>query len=127
SSDGMLQLFEVLRKLENRKLGRPDPYMRTHPLSADRIMNLRGHNEQSSIPAGTVPASFKPMHDRMLAKLKGFLEAPTQVLNEYPVEDQSAKARYARTVALYRQPDLPKALVEIDSLLAEFPTDPFYH
>jgi predicted Zn-dependent protease len=35
--------------------------------------------------------------------------------------------RYARAVAYYRLPNLPKSLGLVDGLIAEFPTDPYFH
>ena len=35
--------------------------------------------------------------------------------------------RYARAVAYYRQPDLPKALGLVDGLIAEYPQDPYFY
>ena len=35
--------------------------------------------------------------------------------------------RYARAVAYYRQPDLPKALGLIDGLIKDYPEDPYFY
>ena len=34
--------------------------------------------------------------------------------------------RYARAIAYYRIPDLPKALALVDGLIAELPKDPYF-
>ena len=127
SSEGMLRLFEKLRLNENRQYGKPDPYVMTHPLSTDRITHIRGHVMQSKIPVGQVPKSFLTLHARMLAKLRGFLQPPAQTFQQYPLKDNSVPARYARAVAYYKIPDVPKALAEIDSLIKESPRDAFFH
>src|SRR5262249_22582364 len=44
----------------------------------------------------------------------------------YPTTDQSKPARYARAMAFFRQPDMPKAMAEINSLLAEEPDNPYF-
>src|SRR3546814_11975836 len=67
------------------------------------------------------------LHDRMRAKLIGFLHPMNQVLQSYPESDTSLPARYARAIAYYRVPDIEKALAEIDALLREKPGDPYFH
>lgn len=127
SSEGMLRLFEKLRLNENRQYGKPDPYVMTHPLSTDRITHIRSHVMQSKIPVKQVPKQFLALHARMLAKLRGFLQDPKLTFQQYPAKDTSVPARYARAVAYYKIPDLPKALTEIDSLIKQSPRDPFFH
>ncbi len=63
---------------------------------------------------------------RMKAKLVGYLN-PSGALKIYPVSDNSVAARYARAFAYHRRSNLKRALDEIDSLLAEFPDDGFFH
>jgi len=127
SASGMLRMLELLRQDENRSFGTPDPYTRTHPLGIERISHIRDHVLQSSIPQDALPAGFAARHARMLAKLNGFINPPDQTLSLYPPGDTSIPARYARAIAYYRIPDLPKALAEIDSLIKEKPRDPFFH
>lgn len=127
SAHGMLRMFEKLRMNENRRYGRPDPYVMTHPLSTDRITNIRNHVMRSSIPKDQLPANTMERYNRMVAKLRGFLQEPSQTLNYYKAKDQSIPARYARSVAYFRQADLKNALKEIDSLIAQSPNDAYFH
>lgn len=128
SSKGMLDMFEILRKLEYRKGGSDiDPYMRTHPLSKERIMHIRNHVEQSPVPADAIPASFSELHQRMLGKLEGFLHDPQRVIDRYPSDQTSVRARYARAVAYHRMIDHAKAIAEVDALLATAPNDPYFN
>jgi len=127
SAEGML---EFLRKLSGQELlisaGR-DPYLRTHPLTSERVDAIAKHVESSPHTDADPPEIYKERHDRMLAKLKGFLRPTGRVLAEYPESDDSIAARYARAVAYYRIPDLDRALAEINSLIADKPDDPFFH
>lgn len=128
SASGMLEMFEILRKQEYRKLGADsDPYTRTHPLSKERIMHMRNHIAASSIPPGTVPASYRVLQERMLGKLEGFLDEPPRVLSRYPASDESVRARYARAVAHHRLAEWPQAMAEMDALLTASPDDPYFH
>jgi len=126
SASGLLDLMEKLRTRETIYKGHIDAYAMTHPLSKERIAHIRGHLLGSKIPEKQVPNALIPMHQRMVAKLKGFLEAPDVTLNRYPQTDQSVFARYARAIAYHRQAATTPALKEIDSLLAEAPNDPYY-
>lgn len=126
SAAGMLHMMEILRQDENRSYGTPDPYTRTHPMNIDRITHIRNHVMASRINESTVPEGFNERHTRMIAKLEGFMNSPEQTLNKYPVTDKSIPARYARAIAYYKIPELPKALLEIDSLIKERPKDPFF-
>lgn len=128
SANGMQELFEILRKQEYRKVGGDaDPYTRTHPLSKERITHIRNHVKSSGIPVGQVPAGYKALHERMLGKLEGFLDAPDRVMTRYPESDTSVRARYARAVAHHREIETAEALAEMDALLASAPQDPYFH
>jgi predicted Zn-dependent protease len=124
---GMLHMMEILRQDENRSYGTPDPYTRTHPLNIDRITHIRNHVMQSPLKEDAIPKGFAERHARMIAKLSGFMNPPDQTLMTWPVTDKSIPARYARAVAYYKMPDLKKSLAEIDSLIKEKPSDPFFH
>ena len=62
----------------------------------------------------------------MQAKLIGFLEPLARVYQKYPTSDKSEAARYARAIASMQSSDLSGTLTEIDSLLDEFPENPYY-
>lgn len=127
SAAGMLKVMEMLRQNENRSYGTPDPYTRTHPLSVERISHIRDHVMQGKTKENSAPASFTERHARMLAKLIGFLQPLDETLSTYPESDTSVPAHYARAIGYYRKADFPKALQEIDVLLKQKPSDPFFH
>jgi predicted Zn-dependent protease len=127
SASGMLKLFEKLLRNENMHMGAVDPYVLTHPLSSERIANVRSHLMQSDLPETAIPKEFIPMHERMLAKLHGFLEDPKQTFRRYPESDTSVPARMARAIALHKQSDTARALAEMDALIRLNPKDPFFH
>jgi len=127
SSNGMLKMFELLKRNERKQFGTLDPYMITHPLTNDRIDFVRNHIEKSKIPLNQYPKSYDILHQRMVAKLYGFLQTPERTLQKYPVSDKSIPARLARTVAYYKIPDIERSMMEINSLIEESPSDPFFH
>ncbi|WP_245978266.1 M48 family metalloprotease [Allostella humosa] len=127
SARGMLEFFEILERQELLAAIRQDPYMRSHPLTRERMDAVRAHVQRSKYKDAVDPPELLLRHARMLAKLRGFLQSPSETLRQYPQSDQSMPARYARAIAYYRIPDLKRALPEIDRLLADFPADPFFH
>ncbi len=127
SASGLVTFMEKLSGQELLSTARQDPYLRTHPLTSNRISALKAHVAQSPHSDTPPDADFERQHERVVAKLRGFLEAPAVVLRRYPESDTSVPARYARTVAHFRKGDLERALSEIDALIAEYPDDPYFH
>jgi predicted Zn-dependent protease len=127
SPEGLMNFMESLSGQEVLLTNNQDPYLRTHPLTQDRIDFLRQAMRESPYANKPVDPELIRLHNRMRAKLIGFLEPMNQVLRQYPLSDTSLPARYARAIAYYRVPDIDKALAEIDALLAEQPDDPYFH
>jgi len=127
SAKGLLEFFEVLGDQELLITTRQDPYVRTHPLTRDRVNFIRDYVSRSPYSASPSRPEFAEMHRRMRAKLFAFLEAPSRTLLRYKENDQAIEARYARAIAYYRKPDMDKALPLIDGLIAERPNDPYFY
>jgi predicted Zn-dependent protease len=127
STRGLLEFMEILGEQELLAASRQSPYARTHPLARDRVSAMRAHVERSKYSDVQPPADWAERHARMRAKLTGYLEPIGRVLQRYKESDNSLASRYARAIAYYRRPDLPKALALVDSLIAERPNDPYFH
>ena len=127
SPRGMLEVTQFLRNQEALLATNQDPYLRTHPLTQDRVAFLERSLATSPYADAVDSPDVIARHQRMRAKLIGFLERPDQVLRTYPESDTSVPARYARAIAHFRRPDLDRALPLIDGLIAEQPKDPFFH
>jgi predicted Zn-dependent protease len=127
SPRGVLEFMRILSGQEILLAANQDPYLRSHPLTQDRIAFMERAVADS--PYGNTPArpEFIVMQARIQAKLIGFLRSTRDVFRAYPETDRSLPARYARTIALYRAADLGQALPMIDQLIAEHPVDPFFH
>ena len=126
SAKGLLEFFEILSGQEMLSQARQSPYMRTHPLTRERIDAVRASIQTSRYANAVPPVEFDRMHRRIKAKLFGFIEQPARTFQTYKESDNSEAARYARAVAYYRVPDMTRALPLIDGLIAEFPADPYY-
>ena len=127
SGRGLVSFLEVLGGQEALQAARQDPYVRTHPVTAERIAALSATVEKSQFrDVKDKPENIERLA-RVQAKLFGFLESPGATLQKYPPADTSLPARYARAVAWYRQVDLGRAVPEINGLIAERPNDPYFH
>ena len=126
SSRGLLQFFQILQGEELLSGARQDPYLRTHPLTSQRIEYVRNHVEHSRFSdAPDSPANIQVLK-RIKVKLGAFTAPPSSTLAAYPESDQSVLARYARAIAYYRLPKLDKALPTIDGLIRDYPSDPYF-
>ena len=126
SARGLLKFFEILQSNELLTGERQESWVRTHPLTQQRVQYIRDHVQQarcSNTPDS--PASIELLR-RIKAKLHAFLDDPSKTLSTYPSSDHSPIARYARAIAYYRMPKLDLALPEIDGLIRDFPNDPYY-
>jgi predicted Zn-dependent protease len=126
SSTGLIEFLDILGDQENLVVERQDPYVRTHPVSVERIQVLREQVRMS--PFANQPDSPDDIRrlQRIQAKLLGYIGGLEETLKKYPVSDLSSVARYARAFAYYRQGNLPRMMSELDPLIAGEPNDPFY-
>jgi predicted Zn-dependent protease len=127
SSRGFEQFMEIIQHKEVLSSIQQDPYLRTHPLTTERIEFLRNHVSHSRFSDAPTPPEFERLHRRMRAKLAAFMDPPGQTLNGWSPRDTSLDARYARAIALYRVPDLAAAVPVVDSLIRDYPKDPYFH
>ena len=127
SARGMLETFYKLEDQELLVLERQDPYLRSHPLTRDRIRFVQNFIESSEYSTTVSGEDELKAHSRMVAKLYAFLNSPGKTFRTYRTTDTSVPARYARAIAYHHVPDIEAAIHEIDALLREFPDDPWFH
>jgi predicted Zn-dependent protease len=127
SGMGMVHVFERMANEAAMLVKNPEAYASDHPADRERVANLQELAEAS--PYRDVPDSPQAIHAFQMVKAKviGYLLPVRDVLYRYPLTDTSAPARYARAMVYMRQPDLPKALAEINSLIKEEPNNPFFY
>lgn len=123
-------LRDFMKKLEGQELlisSNSNPYVRTHPLTRERIDAIEAHIARTENTGGGVDPEIAERFQRLQAKLYGYLNPPVRTLRQYKPGDDSIPARYARAFAYLQKPDVAKALDLADSLLADRPDDPFFH
>ncbi len=123
-ADGLLGFFEILEQKRLLSGVQPTPYLQTHPLTRDRITFVERHADGSG--AASLGPAARERHDRMVAKLEGFLEPPGRVRERYADRDDIA-GRYARAIATFRLDDVAGALRAVDELIAAEPDNPYFH
>lgn len=126
SGRGLVSFFENFRSQEVFSDARRYPYFRSHPLSSDRIENLRRFvAEQPNYENRDSPERMA-QHALVLAKIHAFMDNPGTSLRDYPETDVSLPARYARAIAWYRDGQTDRALAAVDALLTEQPENPYF-
>lgn len=122
----MVDVLEIFRGQELLSVGRQDPYVRTHPLTRDRIRAVEGYAVAYK-SRGTAHPEADYWFARAKGKLGAFLKNPGYTLRRVPRGDTSDIALMRRAIAYHRIPDAAKAIAEIDRLAAMRPGDPFVH
>ena len=122
---GLYEFFKIL-ETQNLRINREGPeYLRTHPLTRDRINFLGASVEASPYRGQTLPPEQHVAHARAVAKLDGFLGEPMDVLARR--SSDSFEDRYARAVALFRRGDTDRSLEMVEALMVDEPDDPHLH
>jgi len=121
---GMVETLDIFVGQENLVAGRQDPYVRSHPLTRDRMRSVAtmamAHDDLSSDP------NMVYWHARVIGKLSAFQRAPSWTLGR--IDDSlSEDIKHMRTaIAQGREGKLTSAIKSIDRALALRPADPFY-
>jgi predicted Zn-dependent protease len=125
SARGLMEFLDILADQELLAASRQDPYVRTHPISRERVEFVRNFVARSRFGNAAGPPELDELHRRMRAKLQGYLD-PRRALVVYKESDNSVESRYGRAIAYSRRPDYARALRLIDDLLREHPNDPYF-
>lgn len=126
SPKGLLETFQRFNQEAMFKTAGMDPYLVSHPFPTERIANLEVTAKKSPYWDKKDPPALQARHDLMRAKLFGFTARPDEVARRYPISDNSLAARYARSIAAYRNKQLANALTGIDGLIREQPNNPYF-
>ena len=103
-----------------------DPFAVDHPVGQERVDDLQTKVDASPFKDVKDSPAVTHTFEMVQAKLAGFALPVNTALARYPVTDTSEPARYARAMIYLRQPQLTKALSEINSLIAEEPNNPYF-
>jgi len=119
SMQGFTNIMKSLRRLERLNDESDGGYLRTHPMTQNRVRDLDRFT--SNAPQVKHDISF----ERIKAKLIGFMEKPADVLAHY--RGNTFVDKYARAIALYQKHELDKSFKILDELIKESPHDPYLY
>ncbi len=125
TTKGMVSFMQKLQDEELLPPSQQSEYVRTHPLTRDRVEALEAARARHGSD-GKTPAAWADQHARMNAKFIGFIH-PERVSWTYDDRDRSIPADYARAIAAYRQNNIDQALSRMDGLIAREPDNPFFY
>lgn len=127
SAKGMLTTFERFQNDQIFLSQRVDPYVLSHPMATERIALLSNLAKKSPYYDAKDSPALQARHDMMRAKLIGFTQSPDSVSRAYGRADNSLPARYAKAISSYRFGSIPDAIRQIDGLIAEQPSNPYFY
>jgi len=125
SPKGLMSFMDKLKNQELLPASKQQEYVRTHPLTRNRISALEFGLENSPYIDNEYPETWDDDYKRIKAKLLGFLH-PERVSWVYDDKDKSVYAQYARAIAAYQNDKIDKALELMDWLIKEEPDNPFF-
>ena len=124
SPSGMLNFMKKIQKQNTIQGIEETSYFRTHPVTSERIAFLEKATSDSHAPKyGNQEKEFS----RIKAKIYAYIEKPEQTFIKYPPSDTSIEAKYARTIAYFKDNKIENALISIENLIHEEPDNPYFY
>ena len=121
---GMLNFMKKIHKQNTIQGIEETSYFRTHPVTSERVAFLEKASNDSHAPKyGNQEKEFS----RIKAKIYAYIEDPQQTFIKYPASDNSIEARYARSIAYFKDMKMDSALSLIDGLINEEPNNPYFY
>jgi len=119
SMQGFTDIMKSLRRLELINDESEKSYLRTHPMTQNRIRDLDRFTKNAPEVQNNID------FENIKAKLIAFMEKPQDVLLYY--KGSSFADRYARAIAYYRQHKLDQSFQTLDELIKEYPKNPYLY
>jgi len=126
SLTGMLDVFRLFRGQEALTESRQDPYVRSHPLSRDRLRAIEGYAAAYGA-GGADTAAWDYWFNRAKGKLTAFTRRPSWTLNRVGESGYRDIALMREAAARHKNSQTRQALSAIDQAIALRPQDPFYY
>ena len=122
-------VFEQMREMSDAIESRVNPTRVNHPLTAERLKNVREKIAKTKITKQDKKTIAKQTDEYELvrAKLVGYLDTSARVLTLYPYSDKSDGAIYARAIANMRGGNLDAARMGTQTLISRHPNIPYFY
>ncbi|MEM8576740.1 MAG: tetratricopeptide repeat protein, partial [Pseudomonadota bacterium] len=124
---GMRDVLEVFRGQENLSAGRQDPYVRSHPLTRDRVRAVDAYVAAYGAGSDAPNATAEYWFARVKGKLSAHTRAPGWTLRQLGRERYPDVKLLREAVAQSRQSNARRALRAIDAAIRARPNDAFLH
>ena len=121
-----LDVLNIFRGQEALSISRQDAYTLTHPLSSQRISDLKTYVAAYKHRPTTQSKTVDYWYARSLAKFNSFIGSPKGILRKVPKSDKGEIATLTRAIAYHRLPNKNKSLKAIKRLISMRPKDPYY-
>ena len=124
---GMLDVMQIFRGQEALSARRQDPYIRSHPLSRDRLRAIEAFAAASARAetGGATPADYWFL--RAKGKLTAFQRRGSWTLRRLGDSGAQDIAHMREAVARHRNSETNRAVASINKAIALRPQDPFYY
>lgn len=124
SPQGLLDALNIFAGQETLSAGRQDPYMRSHPLSRDRVRAVAGYvSSYGDLPADPTAEYW---FARLQGKITAYTRAPNWTLRRLKSERYVDVRLLREAVAQHRGSKTKKALKAIEAAINARPNDPFF-
>ncbi|MFY1711543.1 M48 family metalloprotease [Tritonibacter mobilis] len=123
---GMVDLHRIFAGQEALSASSQDPYMRSHPLTRDRMRAAEAYVASAGDGPATNPEAAYWLA-RVQGKLSAFTRAPSWTKRRSSSETYADVKRMRLAVAQHRQHNFGRAQKEMQALLASRPKDAYYH
>ncbi len=128
--NGFIEVLEQMEHMTGALETRINPNRINHPLTAERLNNVRAKIEE--IKSGYKPINAptdaqRAEYELVRAKLIGYLDSADNVATTYPNTDKSDGALYARAIARMQNGNLDDARVGVMTLISRDPDNPYFY
>ncbi len=121
SLQGLINIFKEIQR--NEKIRKINPYFLTHPLSTERIRNIKINFDKQNIKKYT---RLNQRFNLAKAKLNGFFLKNDQLEIIYPNKD-SLESMYAYALNNYRVGKIQNAMILINKCIELEKQNPYFH
>ena len=126
STKPMAQMMARLAGERLLPVSRQSQYYQTHPGARERSSVFQTHAASQPYADDPPPMDLSEAFSRIQAKLSGWVKPTTQVLIGDDSDNEELR-RYQKAIAFFRLSDIAAAGDEMQSLVSDYPNNPFYH
>lgn len=123
---GLLHLLEKFKVEERAFANKEFSYMRTHPVSQERISNIKHFNEEHITKKSKfLTKELENRFKRASIKLSAFISSPQMILERFMSKD--VDSLYAQSIAYLRLGNFEQSLTKINKAIEVEPKNPFFY